>query len=427
MKKFLILSTALCLLIYIPADAKAKLTLQESIDLALKNNNQFKNSELEIKAAGQSRKAAITNYFPSISAGGMQFEAEKPLMEMTSHGLTMGFMEKGYIGYIGAVQPIFAGGRIINGNKLAGVGVEVSKLRGNLTHDEVVLKTREQYWQIISLQEKAGTLRAYEVMLDSLLKQVEDAYESGMVMRNDVLKVRLKRSEVLLNKSKLDNGISLAKMAFCQYIGLPLDTELELMDSLTIEESPQSLKVNHSTRLSTRDEYRLLELSVRAEKLKTRLVRGEYLPQLAIGANYQQLKFDDGESRTFGFVYGTVSVPISGWWGGSHELRKRKREEQIAENNLQDNSQLLLLQMEKSWQDLDDSYTQYRLSLESREQATENMKVNQDSYDNGLTPVSDLLDARALLQQAEDQLAESKAQYLTEKYRYLQVTGQSQD
>lgn len=122
-------------------------------------------------------------------------------------------------------------------------------------------------------------------------------------------------------------------------------------------------------------------------------------------------------------IYGTVQIPISGWWGGSHELEERNLKEEIALNNYKNNSELLLLQIEKSWQDLTDSYKQFLLNNESLEQADENMKVNDDSYNNGLIGVSDLLEARALLQQAKDQLTEAKADYLIKKITYLQSTG----
>jgi outer membrane protein len=405
------------------ARAQDVLTLEKSINLALKNNYGIQNSELELKAAQQTRKSALTNYFPSVNAGGLRFESEKPLLEMGLGKVSLGFLDKGTVGYVNAVQPIFAGGRIVNGNKLASLGVDVSRFKSRITKDEVVLKTEEQYWQIVSLEDKVRTIAAYEAMLNSLLKQVRDAYNSGVVMRNDVLKVELKRSEVLLNKSKLTNGLELARMAFCQYVGLPLNTKVMLVDSLIIGESPQSLLVEHSECLRNRSEYKLLESSVRAEKLQTRMTRGSYLPQVGVGVAYQYLEFDECDGRSFGMIYGTVSIPISGWWGGAHELKKRKQEERIAENTFRNNSELLLLQMEKSWQDVSDAYTQYLLSEESRGQATENMKVNQDSYDNGLIPISDLLEARALFQQAEDQSTDARMNYLTKKTRYLQVTG----
>lgn len=423
------------------------LTLEESKQLALQNNSKSKNSKLEIEASRQIRKSVFTNYFPSISAGGLMWRAQKSLIEMEMQGgdlpvydgdpanlgnatlfayfpsTTIGLLKKGTVGYINAVQPIFTGGRIIYGNKLAVLGEEVSEFKDKMTENELLLKTEEQYWLIVSLEEKARTINKYEELLNRLLLQVEDAYKSGLVMKNDVLKVKLKLSEVLLNKSKLDNGKKLAAMAFCQHIGIPYDSSLVFKEELHISDLPQSYFVNKDEALKKRVEYLLLEKSVEAEDLQTKIKRGEYLPQAAIGVSELYMKFDESNERTLGMVFGTVSIPISGWWSGSHELQVRSIKEEIAENNFKDNSEMLLLQIEKAWQDLNDAYKQYLLSEESKLQAEENFKVNDDSYNNGISTVSDLLEAQALLQQTQDQLIEAKANYIVKKTTYLQVTG----
>lgn len=423
------------------------LTLEESKQLALQNNAKSKNSKLEIEASHQIQKSAFTNYFPNISAGGFVWNAQKSLMEMEMKGgnlpvydgnpvnllnptqfayfpsSTIGLLKKGTIVYINVIQPIFTGGRIIYGNKLASLGEDVSELKNKMTEDEILLKTEEQYWLIVSLEEKFRTINKYEELLNRLLLQVEDAYKSGIVMKNDVLKVKLKLSEVQLNKSKLENGRKLAAMAFCQHIGISYDSSLVFKDELEISDLPQSYFVDKNEALRKRVEYSLLEKSVEAEELQTKMKRGEYLPQAAIGISEMYMKFDESKDRTFGMVYGTVTVPISGWWSGSYELQERSIKEEIAENNFKNNSELLLLQIEKAWQDLNDAYKQYLLSKESKSQAEENFKVNEDSYKNGISTVSDLLEAQALLQQTQDQLTEAKANYLVKVTTYLKVTG----
>lgn len=427
--------------------AQRVLTLEESKQLALQNNAKSKNSKLEIEAARKIRKSAFTNYFPNVSAGGFKWSAEKGLFDIDMQGgnlpvydgnpvnlqnptqfayfpsSTISIWKKGTIGYINAIQPIFTGGRIIYGNKLASLGEDVSELKDKMTEDEILLKTEEQYWLIVSLEEKSRTINKYEELLNRLLLQVEDAYKSGIVMKNDVLKVKLKLSEVQLNKSKLENGRKLAAMAFCQHIGISYDSSLVFKDELEISDLPQSYFVDKNEALKKRVEYSLLEKSVEAEELQTKIKRGEYLPQAAIGISEMYMKFDESKKRTFGMVFGTVSVPISGWWSGSYELQERSIKEEIAENNFKNNSELLLLQIEKAWQDLNDAYKQYLLSKESKSQAEENFKVNEDSYKNGISTVSDLLEAQALLQQTQDQLTEAKANYIVKKTTYLQVTG----
>lgn len=427
--------------------AQRILTLEESKQLALQNSAESKNSKLEIAASHQIKKSAFTNFFPNISAGGLMFEAQKGLMEVESHGgnlpvydgnaanlknptlfaympaSTVSSMKNGTVGYLNIVQPLFTGGRIWNGNKLASLGEDASTLKNKLKQNEILLKTEEQYWQIVSLDEKHKTIEKYDALLNRLLVQVEDAYKSGLVMKNDVLKVKLKLNEVLLNKSKLENGIKLARMAFCQHIGVAYDSTIIFRDELAIGVLPQNLRVENSSALKNRCEYILLELSVEAEDLKTKMKLGEYLPQAGVGVSGMYMKFDEGKDRTFGLVFGTVSIPISNWWGGSHELEERCINEEMAQNNFKNNSELLLLQMEKAWHELNDAYKQFLLSEESKAQAVENMKVNDDSYKNGLITIPDLLEAQALLQHTEDQLTDAKVNYVVKKTIYLQVTG----
>lgn len=427
--------------------AQRTLSLEVSKQLALHNNAKVKNGALEIEAARQTRKAAVTKYFPSVSAGGAIFEADKNMMEIATAGgnlpvyngnpatlrtatqfaympaSTMGLLKSGTIGMITATQPIFTGGRIWNGNRLAGLGEDVSEYKNKLAQNEVLLKTEEQYWLVVSLNEKHKTIELYEELLNKLLSQVQDAYVSGIVTKNDLLKVKVKRSEVLLNKSKIENGRSLTAMAFCQYIGLAYDSTLVLSDSLRIEGFPQTYRVDHTEALRNRSEYNLLQASVRAEELQSTMKLGEYLPQVAVGVSGLYMKFDEGHDRKFGMVFGTVSVPISGWWEASHSLSERSVKEEIAKNTMKDNAELLLLQMQKAWQDLNDAYKQLQLSEETKSQADENLKVNQDSYDNGMSTLSDLLEAQAMQQQANDQLTDAKVSYRKDLITYLQVTG----
>jgi outer membrane protein TolC len=430
------------------AASQTTLTLEESKQLALQNNAKIKNGALEIEASRQTRKAAVTKYFPSISASGAMFESQKNLMEISTNGgnlpvydgkdlaslstatqfaympaSTMGLMKSGTFGILTAVQPIFVGGRIWNGNRLASLGEDVSEEKNRLAQNEVLLKTEEQYWLLSSLNEKHKTILRYEELLNKLLAQVEDAYSSGIVSKNDLLKVKVKRSEVLLNKSKLENGRKLATMAFCQYIGLPYDSTLVLSDSLLIDGVPQSYFVDHKEALKNRSEYSLLQALVRAEELQSNMKLGEYLPQVAVGVTGLYMKLDEGQDRTLGMAFGTVSIPISGWWEASHTLQERSIKEQITQNSMKDNSELLLLQMQKAWQDFTDAYKQVLLSEEVKAQAEENLKVNQDSYKNGMSNLSDLLEAQALQQQMNDQLTDARASYRSKQITYLQVTG----
>lgn len=118
------------------------------------NNNEIVNSRLQIKEAEQTKKEAFTKYFPSVSATGSAMNASTGTMKMDMMGNTLSLMKNGVLGGVTATQPVFAGGNILNGNKLAKVGLEASKYQAKLSEEESLLLTEQYYWQIVSLQEK---------------------------------------------------------------------------------------------------------------------------------------------------------------------------------------------------------------------------------------------------------------------------------
>ncbi|MDD8013860.1 MAG: TolC family protein, partial [Acidobacteriota bacterium] len=397
--------------------------------------------------AREAKKAAFTKYFPALNAGAASFKADKPLFNITSEGgnlpvydgnpahlplatqfayfpsSTIGMFGKGTFGMLNAIQPIFAGGRIVNGNRLASLGVEAGGYKEQLARNEVLLSTEEQYWRVVALDQKLKTVIRYEDFLTRLLVKVEAAYQAGLTMKNDVLKVKLKLSELKVNRSKLQNGREISAMAFSQHIGVPYDPQLELEEALPDDGTPDSFKADHRAVLPSRPEYKLLAAAVRSERLQSRLKLGEFLPQAGIGLAGIYMKTDEAEGTTNGMIYGTISIPLSGWWEAAHVMSGRKAREKIAQNNLTDHSEALLIQMEKAWQDLNDAHKLLQLAQEAQAQAEENLKVNEDSYENGMSDVSDLLEAQAMKQQALDQVADAAAGYRLKLVHYLQVTG----
>lgn len=401
-------------------------TLQQCKELALKNSLKIKSGELAVDASAETKKAAFTAYFPKISAMGNYFKNSKDLFAMEipfMPGMSISMLDRATVLAVTAMQPLFTGGRIINGNKLADLGQQVEKKKLMLTKNEILLKTEEQYWLLVSLAEKIKTLDMYSSMLDDLFKQVSDAVKYGILSRNDLLKVTVKRSELELNKQRIRNGKHLAGLAFCQLLGIAYEPDMEFTDSLAQVVNPQDYFVEHEQALKNRAEFALLQQGVRAEKLQTAIKRGEYLPEIGIGASGFHLNaMNNGGVNNFA-VFCSVSLPISGWWEAAHTLKEKKLKEKMAENNLKDTSELLLLQMQKAWYELTESYKEISLADELVKQAEENLKVSQDVYHQGVSTISDLLDAQILCQQARVQNIDARASNRAKLLNYLQVTG----
>ena len=426
-------------------------TLQQLKDSAMRNNIAVRTARLDIDAAQQQRREAFTNYFPNVSGTGLWFNANKgmaktelnlseqitpelgmalaqalPTEALAALGnpVSISMMKNGTIGSLMAVQPLFAGGQIINGNKLAKVGEDVSRLQLQLSENEVEKQTEQYYWQLVSMQQKMKTVEAVEALLQDIRKDVDVAVRAGVAMKNDQLQVQLRQNDIESQKVKLQNGISIVKMLVSQYCGLS-DDNFTLSQDFPAP-AGEGLGVgllSHDTALPSLPEYQLLQKQVEATKLQRKMELGKRLPSLGIGAGYNYHNLMEN-NHSFGMVFATVSVPISDWWGGSHAIKRKKIQEQKAIAQLEDNSKLLKIRMQKSWNDVQESYQQLQIAQRSIEQAEENLRLNRNYYKAGTCKMSDLLEAQMLYQQSCDKHTDAYAEYQNKLLEYRQAVGQ---
>lgn len=451
-----------CLLLSLNLSAQRTLTLEQLKDSALRNNIAIRTAKHDIEQAQQQRKEAFTKYFPSVRGIGMWFNTNnglatlklrpsnllptnvvttmtellpQTLMSKLTTPIELSLMKNGSTAGIMAMQPVFAGGQIINGNRLAKVGEEVSHLQLQLSENEVEKTTEKYFWQLATLLEKNYTIEAVTAFLADIHKDVDVAVKAGLVLRNDLLQVELRQNDVEGERMKLRNSISIVRMLMAQYCGLSdtlfaIDTEGILPERSGLDDTttgsyskPMLLEVPSPVfHVENLPEYQLLTKQVEASRLQTKMTIGENLPSVAVGAGYI---YHDllNNSNTTGMIFATISVPISAWWGGSHAIKRRKIEQQKAEEQLADNVQLLEIRMKKAWMDVEEAHQQLLIAERGVGQAEENLRINRDLYRVGTTRMSDLLDAQLLYHKACDKRTEAFGNYQNQLLEYRHSMG----
>lgn len=428
---------------------QTQLTVEQITAMAVKNNSKVKNSILELEAAKETKQEMFTNYFPKVTASAIGMQALDPLLEIKMKGgslpvydgnaanlaaasqfaympdVNMGLFNQVGLGYVNVLQPVYAGGKIKTANNLTSLNVAVKERQQHLTADQVTLTAQQQYWQVVIVKEKQKTLEGYIQFLDTLYRQVTAAYKSGMIIKNDLLKVTIKQQELQVSKIQLANARKLALMQLCQTIGADYNAQVVLISNLDDLPEPANYFVEHNTVIASRAEYQLFEKAAEASKLETKLKRADYMPSLGVGVTaYYMDQFESNQSGAGnGMAYASLSVPISDWWGAKHKLNELKLRESITKNSLEDTRGLLLLQMEKAWTDVMELNEKIHLIQAALAQTEENLTVSQKSYNNGILQLSDLLEAQVLKTETQDKLIEAKSQYKTALTKYLQATA----
>lgn len=400
-------------------------SLDECKRMAVANNADIRVADNNLRAAIETRREAFTKYFPQVSAGGSWFKTHNDVVQYNVLDLfTLGIINKGKAAGIWALQPVFAGGRIVNGNKLAKVGEEAARIRKEQSANQVQLQTEALYWQLVTLKAQKHTVESAITMLDTLSRQVGAAVDAGVATRNDLLKVQLKRNGYRADLVDLDNGIELMKMLLAQQVGLGTEARVDVRAQVpdSVPAYPEALFIRTSEALDLTADHRLLVKNVEAKDLEKRMEVGNYLPQVGVGAGWF---YHDvfNQDHNFGGVMVTVSVPLSGWWGGSHAIKRKKLELATARTELSNLGQKLEIEMSDKWDNLTAAHRKMVLASEAIAQSKENLRLNQAYYDAGMSTITDLLDAQTLYRQAQDDYTGAYGVFKLSEAQYLNATG----
>lgn len=419
-----------------------RLTLAECLDMARQHNRTLQNAALDIEAAKLQKDEAFTKYFPQISANVMAFYMfDKMIKQDGTYPEEIAYINPDLAALVGtpysihefnsmysasvsAIQPIYAGGQIHTGNKLADLQKDVAILQRDLKEKDVVQKVTEHFWQIAKLKYNLRTLDAADKYLTSFMETTERYIKAGLKTHNDELKVKLRQQELKSNRLKLENAQHVLLLLLAQEIGCPQTSEgggfdILLPDEQTAAESMPAV-VDAQTAVSNRTEYQLALKNVEAQQLQVKMERAKLMPTVAVGlmGYHTGLGGLSDNAKQFmnthmnnGLVLGTISIPISDWWGGSKAIKRQKVKVQQAKNDADDAREKLIVDIESAWSNVEEAYEQIKVKQASAEQAEENLRLSTNQYKAGTEAITDLLDAETIDRSTQDALSSAIADY----------------
>lgn len=432
--------------------AQRVVTLAECQELGAQYDPEVKSARLDLKSALAQRAEARWEYVPRISLSSVGYYALRPLVRIEPQDILEGYwadvvsrmvtdaayqagitpwyegFRSGWAAMALAMQPLYVGGRIANGNRLADLGVRASELQLTIKQRETAATIEQKYRLAVSLQEKMLTLDKAQEVLDSLERDASAAVEAGLVTDSDLLQVRLKKRELSSGHLQLRSGLKLAKMDLFNAIGFEY-AYLEINSYVLEEDSFAELEApNHyfSPEAENRvtEESRLLAMQVEAGRLQKKMAVGEYLPQLAVGVGYAYYDFV-GKRRTEsnGLGFATLTIPITDI--GKAAARARRFDSQVEKARVQQeylDAQLVLqvLQMRMA---VETAWEQLILADESLHAAQDAAGKLRVRYEAGQVTMSDLLQAELAVRQAEEERIDRKMEYNLAVNSYLRRCG----
>ncbi len=306
-----------------------------------------------------------------------------------------------FAGAITLTQPVFMGGQIKALNDIAGYGEQLAKAMRNNISQDVVFAVDEAYWMVVSLKEKKTLAENFVNLVDTLRYNVQAMLDEGVATRSDLLTVEVKLNEARIALTKVDNGLTLSRMALAQICGLPVHTRMELED----EQLKSAGNVHPDEEENINDVYtrrqdlEVLRQSINMLKGRENLAMGDMLPKIAIVGAYafSNPNVIDGFEKRFGggFSIGaTLTVPIWHWGGNYNRYKAAKANTNAQRLLLEDTEEKVQLQVSQARFSFDEAKKTYEMTLSNLTKANENLRQAQLGFKEGVLTTTDVIGAQ---------------------------------
>ncbi len=331
---------------------------------------------------------------------------------------------------VGLTQPLYMGGKIRAYNQLAELSEKLAQSGWEQGVQEVILKTDEAYWQIVSLVNRKKLAEKYVETLRKFEHDIGLMYETGISTKADVLSVKVKLNQAEMTLVRVEDGLSLSRMALNQICGLPVDTVFSLKEELVENESVAVSPLHLEEIYQNRPEISSLSLAVDIYRKKEKIARSEYLPSIAFMANYVAMtpSFFDGISTKLDGMWSVgigIKAPVFHWGASRKSVRSARAETGIMDYKLQEAKEKIELQVSQAQFKVKEAFRKLELARNNQEKANENLRYAKLGFQEGTIPVSNVLEAQTAWLSAHSDLIDASIEvklcevYLQQAYGTL--------
>lgn len=431
-----------------PVSTAETYSLDSCRAMALSNNKELMVKAERVRQAGYQRKQAFAAYLPALDfAGGYTYNQKKlslfdsdQLLPTKSFNLATQSYEFNvvtnpithqpvttpdgtpipsevalipkeamefdihnvFFGAVTLTQPIYMGGKIVAMNRLAKVQEEANRMLQENESQNVIYAVDAAYWTVVSLNAKHRLAKSYVNLLDTLDRNVKLMLDQGVATRSDLLSVDVKLNEANVDLLKVENGLSLSRMALAQICGLPVHSDINVADEGVAQAIPSAEIATHYNMeevYSRRPDLRALEMASEATVQQKRVALSEMLPNIALIGSYSftNPNMFDGFKNRFGGAFSVgvmVKIPLWHWGGNYNGYRAARSAETISKIQVADAREKIDLQVSQAAYKAQEAVKTYLATESNLAKAQENLRTASLGFREGVITTDDVMAAQ---------------------------------
>jgi len=407
--------TAIFILSIVPqifSQQTLSLSVDEAIQLGLKNSKSLHSSSMRVKSNSARVSEITSSRLPSIRFTGVYSRLSKidPFVFMTPTGpfeLSPSILNN-YQLKLSLAQPLFTGFRLKSSSEAAEYQLKASEVEFTKDELETAFAVRSAYWSLFKAQEMKKVVDEIVLQMKAHLNDAANLFAQGMLTNNDVLKLQVQLSDVQLKQLEAANGVQLAQVNLNNTLGVQLITNVEVKSTPQFQaKTNDELNSFLQKAFDKRGELKAADYRAKASESAVTIAKSRWYPEISLYGNYyynrpNQRVFPTKDAFKDTWDAGImVSMDVWNWLATSHQTDQAEAglaQSLDALGMIKDGVTLEVTQNYLNYQQAKQKITITKLTVE---QADENQRITSEKFKNGVALSSDLIDAEVALLSAK--------------------------
>jgi len=420
MKKLIV-----CFVLLFPllrTSAQKVYTLDECIELALKNSLITQQAGLDMQDAGTDVIQAKQNKIPNVDVGaGHGLNFGRSIDPSTNDFINEQITRGGFYG--SASLPVWQAGRFSHSIKQYQFAEEASRWSLKNEQDNLRLQVILAYLQVLSNQELANRLKTQEALTTSQLQRLEEMDKNGAALPSQLADMRGQQASDQLSILDANQQVNTSKLALSQLMNIPFDLSMQIAAD---RDAAQILiasteKAALSDAMNKHPMIRSFEFTTQSVQSFIQSLRARRFPQISLnadmGSNYssayqiqgKQVSYLRQVGNNFNYAIGlSLNLPILNNYQLRSGIRKAQTQLKRAQLGLDQSKNAIQQRIEDAWLLQKNAAEKYHV-LEAQVTAfKESFRIADVRFNQGVLNSVEYLIVKNNLDRSENQLIAAK-------------------
>jgi outer membrane protein TolC len=395
-----------------------KLSPEKVVELAKTQSIAVRASRYNVRAQEKAVKSVAAGFFPTLSAsasamhffnkpqmaldgGGGPVDTTNPIINALTEMFSNMKIETPYNIYnlgLNVAQPVFTGGKLLNGYRAAKFGLEAQKFTYGRTVTEIGLSAQKFFWGYVGAVKGFEAVQETRQWFETLVKDQQKMYENGLIIELDVLNSKIQLDNFKLAEEKMNNTIRTVADQLLLFLGLVQGSVIDADTSLLAGSRSAPASTDSVDQLvDKRDDLRAMSSQIRALGALKGLTLGSYWPTIAAFGSYgtsNQSSIKESDMQLSSSVGVQLSWTLVDWgktWNDAQKVELQMEAAKLQADNMREMVKLKYFELSRK---VDESIKSCDIAREDLETAQKALKIAKLKYDAQAITNTELLNAR---------------------------------